>query len=719
MESEYNIKPNSFYFDLFEENQNIIIIVDSNTGRIFHANKSACLFFGYQYEQLISLTITDLNSLAIEDLNNKIYATDIDTKKPLYLPHRLSNNEIKQVRVYLSPITLDNKEYLYYFAFDNEISDNLLSPLVFASSPYAKIMIDSIGNAIAVNDSFSDLFGYTNADFSKEDNDYHNFTRDKTTIDLDKVLQGEIEMLNSVRFTMDSQAIPVNIIGIPYIQNDEIIGAMIVYANDSQSDDQLSAASDAYIDDIIATKNRLQLILDSTVEAIFGVDENGICNFCNNSVLKMLGYQKKEDLLGKRIHDLIHHSYIDGRPMPYDECKITQSIKNQNSIHVEDEVFWRTDGSYFYVSYYSHPQEKDGKIIGTVVTFTDITERKCQEEHIKYVSNHDSLTNLYNRFFFSEEMKRLDTKDNLPISIIYADIDGLKLTNDIFGHQEGDSLLIKSAQIFKSVTKNGIIARVGGDEFTILLPKTSKTEATKILKQIREEFQKEEYELFYNSISLGVETKVTSDEVIEKTMKIAETMMYNDKISNRKFVNKRMIEEIIDKLHQRSPKEQYHSEHVSKLATAIARKMGMTENDIRKTKDAAYLHDIGKIVLDDNLLKNQGVKSKEDKELLQQHTVIGFRILDLFDETLDLAEIVLNHHEYYNGTGYPKGLVGDDIPLIARIIAVAEAYDSHTNIHNPNVLDKEAAIREIDKESGGKYDPRIVKMLKLVLEEID
>src|SRR5690606_26158873 len=111
--------------------------------------------------------------------------------------------------------------------------------------------------------------------------------------------------------------------------------------------------------------------------------------------------------------------------------------------------------------------------------------------------------------------------------------------------------------------------------------------------------------------------------------------------------------------------------------------------------------------------------SKEDKELLQQHTVIGFRILDLFDETLDLAEIVLNHHEYYNGTGYPKGLVGDDIPLIARIIAVAEAYDSHTNIHNPNVLDKEAAIREIDKESGGKYDPRIVKMLKLVLEEID
>ena len=112
-------------------------------------------------------------------------------------------------------------------------------------------------------------------------------------------------------------------------------------------------------------------------------------------------------------------------------------------MHAKDEVFWRADGTSFAAEYYSYPQLKDGKVIGAVVTFMDITERKKAEEKIRYISFHDSLTGLYNRTFFEEELKRLDTERNLPISIIMGDMNGLKLTNDIFGHTAGDMLLKK------------------------------------------------------------------------------------------------------------------------------------------------------------------------------------------------------------------------------------------------------------------------------------
>jgi len=153
----------------------------------------------------------------------------------------------------------------------------------------------------------------------------------------------------------------------------------------------------------------------------------------------------------------------DGSLMDEKECKIFKSLLAGRGTSVEDEVFWRSDGTQLDVAYSSYPQFRNGEIVGAVVTFTDNTERRKNQARVNYLTYHDSLTGLYNRTFFEEELKRLDREENLPLTIIFGDLNGLKLTNDVFGHTAGDELLKKSAEALKKACrKDDVIARVGG-----------------------------------------------------------------------------------------------------------------------------------------------------------------------------------------------------------------------------------------------------------------
>ncbi|MHB8132385.1 MAG: sensor domain-containing diguanylate cyclase, partial [Mobilitalea sp.] len=147
---------------------------------------------------------------------------------------------------------------------------------------------------------------------------------------------------------------------------------------------------------------QLQLILDSTAEAIYGVDTEGLCTFCNRSCLEVLGYKSPEDLLGENLHWKIHNKYTNGSAMPISECKIHISMRDGLVHYAENEVFWRANGSSFSVGYHSHPQKVNGEVIGAVITFMDITDRKRKEEEIRYLNEHDVLTDLYNRKYFEE-----------------------------------------------------------------------------------------------------------------------------------------------------------------------------------------------------------------------------------------------------------------------------------------------------------------------------
>jgi diguanylate cyclase (GGDEF)-like protein/putative nucleotidyltransferase with HDIG domain len=377
----------------------------------------------------------------------------------------------------------------------------------------------------------------------------------------------------------------------------------------------------------------------------------------------------------------------------------------------ENEVFWRADGTYFDTVYYSYPQFKNGEMIGAVVTFMDNTERKRTEEHIRFLSCHDSLTGLYNRMYFEDALKTIDIKKNIPISIIFGDLNGLKLTNDIFGHAAGDALIKKSAEILKKVCRDeDVVARVGGDEFIILLPNTDQQTAEMIIQRVQDEFAEAKMSAIKCSMSMGYDTKTSSKIDIARTLENAENSMYKDKTNNRKAVNEQMIKTIVDALHEKSAEEHDHAVSVSQSAQALGKELGLSEVEIKRLKKAGFLHDIGKVVEGDEHISN--IEPIIQAHKIHQHAVVGFRILNLFDDTLDIANIVYSHHERWDGNGYPKGLKAYGIPLLARIIAITEGYDW---LIRKKGMTADEAIGEIIAQAGTKYDPELVEVFSQIV----
>jgi diguanylate cyclase (GGDEF)-like protein/putative nucleotidyltransferase with HDIG domain len=347
------------------------------------------------------------------------------------------------------------------------------------------------------------------------------------------------------------------------------------------------------------------------------------------------------------------------------------------------------------------------------------SELRDNVEQIKYLSYHDSLTGLYNRLYFEENLINVDKDENLPISIIFGDVNGLKLTNDIFGHTTGDELLNKSAEILKKTCRSmDVVARMGGDEFAVILPKTDEHAVKKIIERVKSELSKDHIGAIKCSMSLGSCTKSSEDQDIVGIMGFAEEMMYKDKTINRDNVNSELINTIIKTLHSNYPREKVHSENVSKLSSDLALAMELPENEVHMVKEAGFLHDIGKIAVKDEIINNKYLLNTNESKEIKQHSLAGYRILNLFEETKDLAEAVISHHEKWNGTGYPNGLKGEEIPAMARIISIAETYDVFTNpIYNISMTKGEALL-EIKKYSGINYDPNITEIfIKMMTEK--
>lgn len=490
---------------------------------------------------------------------------------------------------------------------------------------------------------------------------------------------------------------------------------MISYYESSREDvwEELNAAI-LLLDE---SRKDLRLILDSSAEAIFGIDEEGKCTFCNRSSLEMLGYRDESELLGKNMHSLIHHTRSDGRPFYPEDCRILQPFRDSVVARADDEVFRRADGTSFAVEYFSYPKIKNGKTIGAVVTFMDISERKQKEKEILYLSCYDMLTGLQNRRCFEDNRARMDVPGNLPLSVIFADINGLKLTNDVFGHSAGDELIRRSSRILQEVSRpEDLVVRFGGDEFVLLLPKTDGERAEKILGLVRARFADVQAEAIVCSISLGLDTKKHSEQSLDDVMARAENAMYRDKALHHKSGNGEMIDIIIGTLHERNADEKRHSAAAAALCAQLGAVLNLAETEIRKANRAGYLHDIGKIVLDEAILRKDTL-TDEEYEKLKQHPAVGYRILNLFNDTLDLAEYVYSHHERWDGTGYPRGLRGAQIPLLSRVIAIAETYERVLNKSALPLQEQRATALDVIRGGAGtQFDPQIAESFVQMME---
>ena len=508
----------------------------------------------------------------------------------------------------------------------------------------------------------------------------------------------------------------------PIVRNDEIGRISVEFNRIAEAMQDLVN----HLNDTVASrtaelkdsKEQLLLILNSTAEAIYGTDQEGKCTFCNQSCLKLLGYSEARELLGKNMHDLAHYAHQDGSPYAEKDCPLAQSLRRGIEAHSAEEVFWKSDGTPVYVEYHSLPQFRDGKNIGAVVSFLDCTERKRNEENIRYLGCHDSMTGLLNRGCFESKLRELDAAGTLPVSVIYIDLNGLKMVNDTFGHASGDELIRKAATVLKeNCRRDDFAARVGGDEFAILLPFTDADRAKLIADRLETEFSQYAVNSVPCSMAVGVATKQKQYQRIEKTMQIAETEMYQKKAIAKKNFEAEAIKGVILALHERNPRERKHSDEVSRLCGELGAAMNLPETENRKLREAGYLHDIGKIILSDEILdKYPEMLTEAETYMVRQHPATGYRLLNLSEDTLDLANGVYGHHERWDGLGYPKGLEGEEISLTSRIIAVADAYERVRSNDHYSTESKARALMEIRNGEGKRFDPQVSEVFVQMMQ---
>ena len=393
-----------------------------------------------------------------------------------------------------------------------------------------------------------------------------------------------------------------------------------------------------------------------------------------------------------------------------------KTIGHENPVSlVENIILLTKDGGEKFIEYSvaSINHVADG-YSGLVLVFRDLSAKRARIEVIEYLSYHDQLTGLYNRHFFEEEFHRLDTSRNLPLSMIMGDVNGLKLCNDAFGHAAGDKLLQEAASVMQSECRSSdIIARIGGDEFVILLENTGLQDAEMIVERINTKIADLHLNPLILSISFGCASKNNQEEDIICVLKQAEDNMYKHKLMESLNLKARSLQLILQTLQERNITEQHHMHKISELCEAFGKALGFDEEAIDDLRQLGLMHDIGKIALDNQLLDKEEKLSSQERLEIERHAETGYRILSSVNDFVPMSEYVLAHHEHWDGNGYPRRLKGEDIPLYARIVAVADAFESLTsNRPYRAAVSPAAAIAEIKNCAGKQFDPYLVKVLE-------
>ncbi len=424
----------------------------------------------------------------------------------------------------------------------------------------------------------------------------------------------------------------------------------------------------------------------------------------NESFFKTFGYEP-EEVIGHTASELgIWNT-------PEDRDYIIEEIQKQGSIR-NREIKFRTKYGQIRIGLLSAEiidvEGEPHLLCGS----KDITEQKKADEEIKYLSFNDKLTGLYNRAFFEEELKRIDTERQLPISLIMGDVNGLKLINDALGHHEGDKLLIKVAQVLrKACRQEDIVARWGGDEFIILLPECDKVAASRVFERIKNSCQHIDELPIQISLSLGLSSKNSMTQDTKEVIKEAEDKMYRNKLLESRSARSSFIISLEKTLRTRSHETKEHCHRMQEIAHWIGKAVELPDSELDNLKLLATLHDIGKIAISNSILDKPGRLSPEEWESIKKHPEIGYRIALSSPELAPIAEAILNHHERWDGTGYPLGLKGENIPLISRIIAIADTYDVMLNGRPyQKAVSQEEAMVEIERCAGTQFDPKLARI---------
>jgi diguanylate cyclase (GGDEF)-like protein/putative nucleotidyltransferase with HDIG domain len=369
--------------------------------------------------------------------------------------------------------------------------------------------------------------------------------------------------------------------------------------------------------------------------------------------------------------------------------------------------------------------------------YTSRLERMVQVE--RQQASTDALTGLLNHRGALQALQSAFANaesDGTPCSLLMGDIDGFKLFNDTYGHVMGDDVLKLAADVARRASEpvNGIVCRYGGDEFLIVLPGLDKVSGMSVAKEITErlgraEFRSEQNTLVPVSMSLGVASYPEDGDSSAKIVAAADSAMYSAKrrdggsregpIASTQDTTFGVLDSLVQAIDVKDSYTKVHCDIVAEYAVKLAVRLNLPEESQRALRIAGLLHDIGKLAVPDEILKKPAPLTADEYQVMQRHVVIGEVLIREVPQLKEVIQAVACHHERYDGSGYPRGLKGDQIPLIGRIIAIADSYSAMC-LDRPyrKGMSHDRVLSEFIAGGGIQFDPGLTEVfVQLLLEE--
>jgi two-component system cell cycle response regulator len=361
----------------------------------------------------------------------------------------------------------------------------------------------------------------------------------------------------------------------------------------------------------------------------------------------------------------------------------------------------------------------------SITMFEDINERKLAEQQRleqaqlnEHQALHDALTGLANRRKLYVDVERaLDEVEGASFAIGIFDLDGFKAYNDVFGHPAGDTLLARlGRRLADAMGDKGTAYRMGGDEFCVF---TWADRADELIEAARVSLC-DQGDGFSIRCSCGAAVLPTEAVTLDRAIQIADERLYRDKRANRVSDSLQVRDALVQLIAEQRKELGASSINIADLAAATATTLGLSADDVACTRIAAQLHDIGKTAVPEAILSKPGPLDSEEWDFMRRHTLIGERIVAAAPALARVAPIVRASHERPDGTGYPDGLRGEEIPICARIVAVVDAFDAMVSSRPHKArLGVQHATAEIIRCAGTQFDERVVAAFARVVARTD
>ena len=686
-----------------------------HTGRLQFFNPHLIHVLGYEPDELLGssyrVLMDEENSSKLFEAFNKVYTTGQPVKELDWQVPRKDGSKLF-VETTVLPIKEDNK-VVGFRGIIHDISERKaaqealarsesLYRTIFETTGTAMIIIDDDRTISLMNTETERLLGYTKEEIEgkiKWDSvvapadlermtDYHTLRR---------MYAGQAPRNYEFKLISKYGQIHDVVLTIAMIPDSTKSVASIQDITDRKRADEALQLSEA----------RYRAIVEDQTELICRYLPNGSVIFVNETYCRYFD-RVREEIIGS---DFIEVFAAQDREM------VNQQIHDLSRLNpvTNGEVMLHLPGGQERWLSWTHRAifNEHGVLLDYQSVGRDVTARKQAEERLRYLSIHAALTGLYNRMYFQEQMRVMDSEEYTGVGLIMADVDGLKIVNDTLGHDRGDKLLKGAASLLADCfRKSDIVARVGGDEFAILIPLTSKQEMDQAIERIRSKIKayNEKYPEMHLSISLGYAIKENQASSMSSIFEEADNNMYHDKLSSKLSTRGSIIQTLIKALETKDFMTEGHGERMEALVLKVANALELPDRTVNELKLLARFHDIGKVGVDDGILFKKGPLNPEEIQQMQRHCEIGNRIAFSAPELVLVADWILKHHEWWDGDGYPLGLIGDDIPLECRILSIVDAYDAMTsNRPYRDVMSREQAVAELQRGAGTQFDPLLVE----------